>query len=281
MRQLTAEEARVILQKGTERAFTGEYWDHHEDGTYRCRQCGATLFSSGHKFDSGCGWPSFDDAEPGAVKEVPDADGRRTEIVCAACGGHLGHVFRGEGLTPADTRHCVNSISMTFEPASPPSEKAYFAGGCFWGVEFWFEKEPGVSAAVSGYMGGGTERPSYAEVCSGTTGHVESVEVTFDPTVVSYETLARLFFEIHDPTQVERQGPDVGTQYRSVVFYASDEQRQVAESLIARLEERGYNVATRLEPATTFWRAEDYHQDYYTHKGSTPYCHARVRRFSD
>lgn len=281
MRELTPEEARVILHKGTERPFTGEYWNHHEEGAYRCRQCGATLFSSVAKFDSGCGWPSFDDAIQGTVKEQPDPDGRRTEIVCAACGGHLGHVFRGEGFTPADTRHCVNSISLTFEPASSAMEKAYFAGGCFWGVEYWFEKELGVKEAVSGYMGGGKEKPTYAEVCSGATGHVETVEITYDPVTVSYETLAKLFFEIHDPTQEDRQGPDVGTQYRSVIFYASDAQREVAESLIRRLEAKGLKVATRLEAATTFWKAEDYHQDYYEHKGSTPYCHARVPRFSE
>ncbi len=274
---LTPEEARVILHKGTEPPFSGAFWNHHEPGTYLCRQCGAPLFTSEMKFDSCSGWPSFDDALPGAVREVPDPDGVRTEIVCARCGGHLGHVFRGEGFTPKDTRHCVNSLSLAFEPA-PRLEKAYFAGGCFWGVEYWLEQAPGVVSAVSGFMGGHTEHPTYKEVCSGTTGHVETVEVTFDPRVTSYEALAKLFFEIHDPTQVDRQGPDVGDQYRSVVFYTSEHQREVARALIRALEAKGLKVATRVEPAGAFWKAEDSHQDYYERKGATPYCHIRVNR---
>jgi peptide methionine sulfoxide reductase msrA/msrB len=276
---LTPEEAQVILRKGTEIPFTGKYWNHHEAGTYRCRQCGAELFASDAKFESGCGWPSFDDAMPGAVKEVADRDGIRTEIVCAECGGHLGHVFRGEGFTDKNTRHCVNSVSLAFDPAGPQYEKAYFAGGCFWGVEYLFEQVPGVMDAVSGYMGGGKDHPTYREVSSGSTGHIETVEVTFDPSLTSYEALAKLFFEIHDPTQVDRQGPDVGEQYRSVVFYGSEAQKAIAESLVRQLKGLGYEVATRLEPAATFWRAEDYHQDYYDRKGSQPYCHARVSRF--
>lgn len=279
---LTPEEARVIVHKGTEMPFSGEYWNHHEDGTYRCKQCGAPLFASDSKFDSGCGWPSFDDAIPGAVREVPDRDGRRTEIVCASCGGHLGHVFRGEGFTPLNTRHCVNSISLVFEPAGPAAtETAYFAGGCFWGVEYWFEKVPGVIDVVSGYMGGTTSSPTYEQVCGGMTGHVETVQITYDPKTVSYEELAKLFFEIHDPTQVDRQGPDIGHQYRSVVFYTTDAQKASAEALIAKLERLGHKVATRVEPASAFWPAEGYHQDYYTRKGTLPYCHARVKRFGD
>jgi len=289
-RRLTPAEERVIVNKGTEPPFSGEYVNLDRDGTYRCRQCGAALFSSDAKFHSGCGWPAFDDALPGAVTEVPDRDGNRTEIVCSACGGHLGHVFRGEGFTPADTRHCVNSISMVFEPAAAAAtgetkvktvdyEDAYFAGGCFWGVEYWFDREPGVVSAVSGYMGGPLANPTYGQVKTGGTGHAEAVHVVFDPRVTSYEKLAKLFFEIHDPTQINRQGPDVGHQYRSAVYYSNDAQRTTIEGLVQELKLKGLDVATELAPAGTFWPAEDYHQDYYEHKGSQPYCHSRVRRF--
>ena len=280
-RELTPEEERVILHKGTEAPFTGEYWDHHEDGTYVCKRCAAPLFASDAKFDSGTGWPSFDDAFPGAVKQVPDADGLRTEIVCSTCGAHLGHVFHGEGLTEKNTRHCVNSISLSFVPeeSAKATETAVFAGGCFWGMEYHFSRAKGVLSTRVGYTGGHTENPTYKEVCGGATGHVEAIEVTYDPAETSYEELARLFFEIHDPTQVDRQGPDVGEQYRSVVFYANDEQKAIARSLIEALEAKGYRVATALEPLGEFWEAEAYHQDYYDKKGSQPYCHIYTKRF--
>jgi len=163
----------------------------------------------------------------------------------------------------------------------PTSEVAYFAGGCFWGVEHHFEKVPGVLSAESGYMGGSQEDPTYQQVCTGGTGHVETVKVTFDPGRVSYETLARLFFEIHDPTQSDGQGPDLGEQYLSVIFHGSQAQRDSALGLVELLRKRGYKVSTRILPATTFWRAEEYHQDYYARTGKSPYCHVRVRRFDE
>jgi peptide methionine sulfoxide reductase msrA/msrB len=278
---LTAEEEAVILHKATERPFSGEYYDHWEAGTYVCKNCGAELYRSTDKFDAHCGWPSFDDAVPGAVKRVPDADGIRTEIVCNNCGGHLGHVFLGERFTDKNTRHCVNSISMEFKPAekSVAFEKAYFAGGCFWGVEYYLQQAEGVVSTSVGYMGGEKDKPSYYEVCDGNTGHAEAIEVVFNPEQTSYEKLAKLFFEIHDPGQVNRQGPDIGEQYRSAVFYVDDNQKQITEKLIGILKDKGFKVATEVAMAGQFWPAEDYHQDYYQKKNGTPYCHIYQKKF--
>lgn len=279
MKPLTPEERRVIIDKGTEMPYTGLYYNNTEPGVYRCRQCGVPLYRAEDKFDAGCGWPSFDDALPGAVKRLPDADGRRTEIVCSNCGGHLGHVFMGEGFTPKNTRHCVNSVSLAFEAKKEQTETAIFAGGCFWGVEYMLAKIPGVLRVESGYIGGKIENPTYEQVCSRRTGHAEAVRVVFDPAKVSYEKLARMFFEIHDPTQANGQGPDIGDQYRSEIFYTTPAQKQVAEELIAQLRKKGYDVVTKVTPATKFWPAEGYHQDYYERKGTKPYCHAYTKRF--
>lgn len=283
--KLTPEEERVIIHKGTEMPFTGEFYKHKEKGTYTCRQCGAALYESEDKFDSGCGWPSFDDEIEGAVKRVPDADGRRTEIVCANCGGHLGHVFLGEGFTPKNTRHCVNSISMDFIPAGQEikekakTETAIFASGCFWGTEYYLQKEKGVKSTTVGYTGGHVKNPSYEQVCSGRTGHAEAVKVEFAPAEISYEELTRLYFETHDFTQVNRQGPDIGEQYRSVIFYTNDKQKETAEKYVDILTEKGYKVATSIEKATEFYDAEKYHQDYYDKTGGTPYCHFKREVF--
>jgi peptide methionine sulfoxide reductase msrA/msrB len=279
--KLTPEEERIIIHKGTEMPFTGKFNEHKKKGTYICKKCNAELYRSTDKFASSCGWPSFDDEIPGAVKHQPDADGTRTEIICNSCGGHLGHVFTGEGFTDKNIRHCVNSISLNFVPAEEAreTEAAYFAGGCFWGVEHFFHQEEGVISTQVGYMGGHVENPTYKEVCDGSTGHAEAIEVVFDPSVTSFEKLARLFFEIHDPTQVNRQGPDIGDQYRSAVFYTDKKQKQVTEKLIKILEDNGYKVATEVSAADKFWDAEKYHQDYYQNNGSQPYCHAHQKRF--
>ena len=282
-RKLTPAEDRVIVHKGTEAPFSGRFEKSRDAGTYTCRRCGAALYRAEDKFDAGCGWPSFDAEVPGAVKRLGDADGQRIEIECAHCGAHLGHVFTGERLTPRDTRHCVNSISMDFVPLADTAshfERAIFAGGCFWGVEYFLHQAEGVIRTTVGYTGGTTKKPSYEEVCRHTTGHAEAVEVVFDPLQTSYEELARLFFEIHDPTQVNRQGPDIGDQYRSGIFYLNAGQKGVAEKLIAELKAKGWKVVTRLEPSAAFWPAEGYHQDYYQRNGKHPYCHRPEPRFN-
>ncbi len=279
---LTSEEKEVIIYKGTERPFTGKYDKFYEAGIYVCKRCGAELYKSTDKFNSACGWPSFDDEIPGAVRRIKD--GSRTEITCNTCGAHLGHVFLNEKFTDKNTRHCVNSISLEFIPAkisqAAVRDTAYFAGGCFWGVEYYLEQATGVISVESGYMGGRKENPTYREVSSHQSGHAEVVQVVYNPSETTYEELAKLFFEIHDPTQVNRQGPDVGNQYRSEIFYRSVEEKEIAGELVSFLELKGLKVATRINPATTFWKAEGYHQDYYKSNGGTPYCHRRVKRFS-
>ncbi|MBN1969053.1 MAG: bifunctional methionine sulfoxide reductase B/A protein [Candidatus Delongbacteria bacterium] len=279
-KKLTSEEERVIIKKGTEYPFTGEYENHFQKGVYKCKQCGNPLYLSDSKFHSGCGWPSFDDEIEGAVLRIPDQDGHRTEIVCSNCKGHLGHVFTGEGFTEKDIRHCVNSISMTFEPVKNfQYEKAIFASGCFWGTEFMFKKLKGVVETAVGYSGGDTENPTYKQVCTGETGHAEAIEIVFDPSVISYDELVKYFFETHNPEHIDRQGPDIGEQYRSVIFYFDDKQKRIAEKYVSELTNKGYKVATKLEKNKPFWKAEEYHQDYYEKTGGAPYCHSFTKRF--
>jgi len=280
MPPMTDEEKHIILEKGTERPFSGKYWNHFESGVYVCQQCGSELYVSKSKFRSECGWPSFDDEITGVVKRQPDSDGYRTEIICSACGAHLGHVFEGEGLTPSNIRHCVNSASLVFRPAENAAmEQAIFAGGCFWGVEHYFKQFDGVISVTSGYTGGQVANPIYEQICTGQTGHAEAVRVVFDPKRASYDRLASLFFEIHDPTELNRQGPDVGTQYRSAVFFLNEQQKNTAERLIAELRTKGYKVVTQVQAASEFYPAEAYHQDYIAKHPERPICTVHVRRF--
>jgi peptide methionine sulfoxide reductase msrA/msrB len=279
---LSRAEAAVINNKGTEKPFTGKYTSYKEKGTYICKKCGAALYKSSDKFVSDCGWPSFDDEIKGAVLRTPDPDGVRTEITCAHCGAHLGHVFEGEGFTSKDIRHCVNSVSLDFVPAVIDPGRvgtAIFAGGCFWGVEYFLQKAPGVISVSSGYTGGHIKNPSYKDVCKGTTGHAEAVKVIYDPDKTDYEKLIRLFLEIHDPAQVGGQGPDIGDQYRSEIFYMNEDQRKIAEMNINILKAKGYKVVTAITKASEFYDAEKYHQDYYFNNGKQPYCHSYTKRF--
>lgn len=277
--KLTPEEERIILHKGTEMPFSGKFNKHYEEGTYVCKQCNAPLYYSTSKFNSNCGWPSFDDEIAGAIGRRPDKDGVRTEIVCNNCEGHLGHIFTGERLTDKNVRHCVNSLSLDFIPAEVATKTAIFAGGCFWGVEYYFKNIKGVLSTEVGYIGGKTENPTYKEVCYDNTGHAEALKVVYNPNLTNFEELCKLFFEIHNPTELNRQGPDIGEQYRSEIFYFDDEQKSISINLINILRNKGLDVVTKLTPATTFYKAEEYHQDYYGKNNKRPYCHFYKKLF--
>lgn len=280
---LTPATKRIVCNKATEYPNTGIYNKVTAQGTYLCRRCGLALFRGTSQFSSGCGWPSFDDNVVHAVKQIPDSDGMRTEILCSRCDAHLGHVFTGESFTHKNLRHCVNSASLDFvtDEQVLDSQEAIVAGGCFWGVEHFLRQIPGVLKVESGYTGGHTLEPSYDEVCQGTTGHYEAVRIVFDPARTDYYQVIKRFFEIHDPTQRTGQGPDLGQQYQSAVFCYNVEQRQVAESLIQILQKKGYQVATKLLEVQVFWPAESYHQEYYLKHQKAPYCHKPTNRFED
>lgn len=272
---------QVVLNGGTEPPYSGEYNNFEDAGTYLCRQCGLALFRSTTKFHSQCGWPSFDENIQDAVTQRTDADGRRTEILCARCKAHLGHIFLQEGYTNKNVRHCVNARSLDFVPDMEvtDTEEGIFAAGCFWGVEYYMKKLPGVLKVESGYTGGDVQNPTYEEVCSKNTGHLEAVRVLYDPTKLDYESLCKYFFEIHDPTQKNGQGPDIGPQYLSAIFYYDEEQLQTAQKIMDLLKSKGFDVATKLHPVKPFYKAELYHQNYYAKSGRQPYCHNYEKKF--
>lgn len=280
-KSLTPKEYEIIINKDTEQPFTGRYNDLDQNGVYICRNCGTPLFKADSKFISTCGWPSYDIHIGNNVKELPDADGRRTEILCNACDGHLGHIFHGEGYTKLNTRYCVNSASVDFIASENfgETEEIIVAAGCFWGVEYYMKKLDGVLFAESGYCGGNKPYPNYKEVCNGNTGYLEVVRIIFDKTKLSLEDLLKYFFEIHDFQQVDGQGPDIGEQYKSAIFYYNDEQKLVSEKLKNSLVQKGYKVATEIREVKPFYVAEDYHLDYYMKQGSLPYCHTHKKIF--
>ena len=278
--ELSPFESHVLKDKGTEAPFSGEYENHFEKGIYCCKNCGHELYTSNAKFHSGCGWPSFDSMLADAVTITVDADGRRKEIICAQCEAHLGHVFVGENFTPKNTRHCVNSISIKFKADAKISlRSAYFASGCFWGTEYYFAQEAGVISSRVGFSGGYVENPTYKEVCAQKTGHLECVEILWDTDKTDYEKLARLFFETHDFSQENGQGPDLGPQYLSAVFVNNDEEKKTIEKLTDELKAKGLKVATTIRPFDKFYPAEEYHQKYYFRQAKTPYCHFKRKIF--
>ena len=261
---LTSQEKYILNEKGTEVPFSGIYNDFFEAGVFTCRACEAPLYESNTKFNSGCGWPSFDDEIDGAILRSEDlSTGRlRTEICCSKCNGHLGHVFHGEQITDKDTRHCVNSLSIRFKPYSH-LERATFGRGCFWYIQKIFAETKGVYLTSVGYMGGATDNPTYQDVYKGDTNHAEVVDIYFNPDVVMYPDLLHIFWQSHDPKNLDKKVLENSNQYRSVIFYYSDEQKKMAEESIRERSENYSNIiATQLAEASNFYRAEEYHQDY-------------------
>ncbi|HUU52814.1 MAG TPA: bifunctional methionine sulfoxide reductase B/A protein [Candidatus Heimdallarchaeota archaeon] len=282
---LTPEQYRVLRKSGTERAFTGQYNDFYEEGVYICAACSTPLFSSGTKYNHGTGWPSFT-----AVLEEYNVEYRadysllmkRTEVRCGVCGSHLGHVF-DDGPSPTHKHFCINSVALDFTSKDTGStvsstdqehneenkivtETATFAAGCFWGVEHKFGQLKGVLSTTVGYSGGEVKNPSYKQVCSNETGHAEAVHIIYDPAEITYEDLVAFFFKIHDATQINRQGLDVGSQYRSAIFYHDDTQKKTALKVIEDLNTSGrYKkpITTQVVPYSEFYKAEEYHQKYY------------------
>lgn len=274
--KLTDSEQQVLLHQGTERPYSGRFHSHKAQGQYLCRQCGNPLYDASSKFDSGCGWPAFDEAYGDAVSTREDADGRRTEIICANCEGHLGHRFEGEGFTPTNMRDCVNSLSLAFEPkASEHTEETLIVGGgCFWCIEAIFQQIIGIKSVVSGYAGGQLDKPSYRQVCGGDTGHAEVVKLTFDPNVIDLQSVLELFFAAHDPTTLNRQGADVGPQYRSFI-QCSESQYPIIDDYIQRFQRSGQidgTIVTEVVVGERFFPAEQEHQDYYRQHQQQGYC---------
>ena len=272
--QLTPEQYRITRTHGTERAFCGVFHDNHKQGLYTCVGCGLPLFHSTAKFDSGTGWPSF--FQPLAVENIGETRDNsfgmvRTEVHCARCESHLGHVFP-DGPAPTRLRYCINSDSLAFHERPLPattSSKVTLAAGCFWGVEATFRKVEGVLGTRVGYAGGHAPKPTYEQVCSNGTGHAEAIEIEFNPTAISFAALLDVFWRNHDAFAAHRTGADEGDQYRSAIFFHEPEQEAEARASAGRWQSRHDDrlITTEIALAAAFHPAEEYHQRYYEKQG--------------
>ena len=298
---LTPEQYRIMRQNGTEAPFKNKYWDNKHPGIYVDVITGEPLFSSTDKFDSGTGWPSFTRPirKDEVVEKADKSQGmQRTEVRSKSSDSHLGHIFE-DGPKPTGLRYCLNSVSLRFVPAEdmekegyaeylylfkkdiaaqPKTETAVFGAGCFWGVESAFRQVRGVVNTTVGFMGGTLKNPTYKEVGTDKTGHAEVVQVEYDPAQVSYEKLLDVFWDIHDPTTPNRQGPDIGSQYRSLIFYSTPVQEKAARRSKEKLEKSGKfkkAIVTEIMPAKEFYKAEEYHQSYYEKQGIKPTCYIK------
>jgi peptide methionine sulfoxide reductase msrA/msrB len=290
---LTPEQFRVTQQNGTERPGTGELLKNKQAGIYVDIVSGEPLFASTDKYESGCGWPSFtkpiDAANVKATRDwsmlIP-----RTEVRSAQGDTHLGHVFKDGPRDRGGLRYCINSAALRFvaradmaaqgygayldQIEEPPAttQRAVLAGGCFWGMQDLIRKLPGVVSTRVGYSGGEVQNATYRNHGN----HAEAIEIVFDPTRTDFRALLEFFFQIHDPTTVDRQGNDRGASYRSAIFYTDEAQRAVAEETIADVEASGLwpgKVVTELSPVGDFWEAEPEHQDYLERRPNGYTCH--------
>lgn len=271
--ELSPEAYRVTRQQGTEAAFSSGMCNLFEPGLYACICCDTLLFDSNEKFDSGTGWPSFvQPYTPNAVAYHGDNSFgmQRVETTCNTCGAHLGHVFP-DGPAPSGLRYCINAVALKKVEAT--TEKATFGGGCFWCTEAMFQNLAGVISIKSGYSGGQVKNPTYREVCSGLTGHAEVIQVEFDNTIISYSDLLKLHLSSHDPTTLNQQGADKGTQYRSIILTHNDEQEKSATQVVAQMQPLfGNNIITEIVPFEAFYTAEEEHQNYYLNNSDAGYC---------
>lgn len=274
---LTPEQFTITRLKGTERAHSSELCSYFEPGKYACVCCNTELFDAQEKFESGTGWPSFTQPiKENAVAYHKDVSYgmQRIEALCNTCDAHLGHVFQ-DGPMPSGLRYCMNAISL--KKIETSEKKIDFGGGCFWCTEAIFQQLKGVIKVESGYSGGTVVNPTYREVCSGSTGHAEMIEITYKPEEISFEDLLRIHLSTHNPTTVDRQGADRGSQYRSVIFYRSEEEKQVSMKIIDEVQEAYPDmIVTQLQMFEHFYKAEDYHQDYYNRNEGGGYCQAVI-----